>query len=124
MGATSDNRVSREPGEFQIVEASDNSGISIVRFFVDDYLFAEDCCEPYDQVWYSGYWDDGTTYTLTVEAVDGNENVGYSYPVNVLVAEGSRFNLELVSPVDEALLEVGVYHVWTWNPVPGEKATS
>jgi len=102
-----------------LAKASDKNGIVVIRFYVDDLLIAEDYVEPYEQVWYSGYWDDGNYYDLTVEAEDGNGNVARLEPINVFVMEDSQFHPVLISPSDEKVLEVGMYYDWVWEQVPG-----
>src|SRR5690606_23594002 len=57
-----------------IVSAADQSGIAVVRFFVDEELIAEDFAAPYEAKWTAAPGN----YTVRAEAIDGSdaENAG------------------------------------------------
>jgi hypothetical protein len=53
--------------------ASDASGIHKVRFWVDNVYLSWDATSPYEKVWDSTAFSNGT-HTLKVEALDNNNN--------------------------------------------------
>ena len=100
--------------------ADDNIGIASVRYYVEDRLIAEDSAVPYDQVWFSGFWEDGKVYSVHAEATDESGNTSSSEPVAIYLADDSRFVTRLVMPTVEALVPYTDV-TYQWNPVPGAR---
>ncbi len=65
-------------------DASDDTGVSEVRFFADDDLLGSDATVPYSLNWDTTAVADGA-YTLTAQAVDAAGNTGVSAAVSVTV---------------------------------------
>jgi len=65
-------------------DASDSSGVTQVRFFVDGVLLSTDTTAPYSASWDTTASSDGA-HALTAQATDSVGNVGLSGPVNVTV---------------------------------------
>lgn len=102
------------------VYAEDNEGISKVQIFIDGNLIAEDADEPYDQIWYSGYWAGGEEYQINAVAHDMNGNQKKSSPIIVRIEEGAKYKPTLITPIDTQ--SISSYLVdYSWEPVPGAR---
>ena len=100
--------------------AEDDESISKVQFFIDDVLIAEDMEEPYDQIWYSGFWDGGIEYSIVAIAHDMSGNQKESDLIVVTVEEDSKYIPILTAPDEDQVfstLEVD----YSWDPVPGAR---
>ena len=56
------------------VDADDNEGISKVEFYINDELIETDTEYPYEYVWNTTEYDNGTEHTLRVVAYDEMDN--------------------------------------------------
>ena len=72
------------------VTASDNVGVTDVRFFVDGTLLGNDTTSPYSFDWDTSGETEGD-HMLTAEAVDAAGNIGQSGAVNVTVRNMLQF---------------------------------
>ncbi|MBN2072132.1 MAG: hypothetical protein JW814_11815 [Candidatus Krumholzibacteriota bacterium] len=104
-----------------LAECHDENGISIVQFFVDDVLIAEDSKPPYDQIWYTGFWLDRQGYVLSVVAKDQNGNIGTSAPVTVTLAKDSECVPELIEPENGSVINLWDEYSFSWRPVHGAR---
>ena len=83
-------------------------------------MIAEDRNEPYDQVWFSGFWEDGREYSIRVETDDESGNTSSSDPVSLYIAEDSRFVPEMIQPAVEAPIPYSNV-IFRWTQVPGAR---
>jgi subtilisin family serine protease len=93
--------------------ASDNVGVSEVRFLVDGTVIATDTQAPYSAVWSSGSASPGG-HVLTARAADAAGNATTSVPVNVTV------NNDTTPPVISGVAAGGITRTtavitWTTN---------
>lgn len=77
------------------VDATDNVGVSLVRFYVDGGQIGLDTEAPYDYLWDTTGFADGV-HTLTAEAVDAAGNATTSAPVNVTVDNAGTSTSNLI----------------------------
>ena len=77
--------------EFVLISASisDDSGISEVRFFIDDSLWHIDTETPFSYLWDTQAVQDSTDYVIRVSAIDFAENIGNSQPILITVQNGN-----------------------------------
>ena len=77
--------------EFVLISASisDDSGISEVRFFIDDSLWQIDTETPFSYLWDTQAVQDSTDYVIRVSAIDFAENIGNSQPILITVQNGN-----------------------------------
>ena len=77
--------------EYVLISASvsDDSGVSEVKFFIDDSLFQTDTEAPYSYLWDTQVVEDSTDYVIRVSAIDLAENEGNSQPILITVQNGS-----------------------------------
>ena len=100
--------------------AEDNEDISKLQFFIDDALIAEDMEEPYDQIWYSGFWEGGVEYSIRAIAHDINGNQKESDPIVVTLQENSKYQPVITTPEEDQ--EFPTYTIdYSWNPVAGAR---
>ena len=102
------------------VYAEDNEGISKVEFYIDYVLIAEDVEEPYDQIWYSGFWEGGVEYQIIAIAYDINGNQKESDPIVVALQENSKY-VPIINSPDEDQLFLTMDVDYSWDPVPGAR---
>jgi RHS repeat-associated protein len=86
--------------------ASDNVGVTVVKFYLDDVYKAQDTSSPYTWDWDTTQYENGG-YTLTAKAYDAAENEGVSAPVDVTVSnqpDTEPPEVTLTAPADEAIV--------------------
>lgn len=103
-----------------IVHAEDNEDISKVQFYIDDTLIAEDLEEPYEQIWYSGFWEGGVEHQITAIAHDNNGNQMESDPTGVTLQENSKYKPIITAPDEEQIFSTYLVD-YSWDPVPGAR---
>lgn len=91
--------------------ATDNDKIKKVLLYVDGYRRAEDISEPYELFWNTVGYEDNSSYTIVVRAIDNSDNKTDSEPI-ILVVDNT---LAYPTPVE---IESVSYHdntfVVTW----------
>lgn len=100
--------------------AKDDGGIASVRFYVEDVMIAEDNTSPFEQVWFSGFWEDAREYSIRVEAEDKAGNISSTDTVSLYVADDSRFIPEILQPAVATPVPYSDV-TYRWNPVPGAR---
>jgi hypothetical protein len=71
------------------VNASDDFGVDVVRFLVDDVLLTEQFTPPFHAVWNTSAVPDSSSHTIRVEALDLAKNKGFQ-SITVRVVKGTQ----------------------------------
>jgi len=75
-------------------EASDNEGIERVELFIDGIASDSiDDTSPYSFIWNTTEYEDGSSHTIAIRAVDVNDNMSDSEPVIVTVDQKDSYPL-------------------------------
>ena len=71
------------------VTATDDYGVDVVRYLIDDVLLTQQYTPPFHAVWNTGAVPDSTNHTIRVEALDVAKNIRFQ-SITVKVIKGTQ----------------------------------
>jgi hypothetical protein len=70
-------------------DVSDDFGVDVVRFYVDDALKSTQYTPPFHYLWNTSSLPDNTNHTIKVDAMDVAKNLSFQ-TINVTVSRGTQ----------------------------------
>ncbi len=80
--------------------ATDNSQVTKVEFYVDGMLKNSDMKEPYEYSWNTKFYKHNSAHTISTKAYDSSGNIGTSASINVVVVDVTKPTVTVTNPIN------------------------